>query len=488
MTDNFSTVKLNGCDYVIADDLKLANPELFIGCRSSRNLVKRKRPTGEDFIPAGKYLFASLRKRNWVQSTAEESTRAKLLLDSAWVNQLSEAQSDEQVTVTAASTATTEYELAPPILHLTDAEKFKDEAGNVIEIETRGERMENGIFFLVKDVSLKLIGKADAVEKIISDPTSAYVRGLAEDYVTLRSETRIPGCRQRGVRPTMFLTYKGLIRVLNVSQSPTARSFRSWAAKILQTVQMGDDEDRAELASRVIGVDVKTVQNVLNKCPAATSTVYLVSLGTVGSLRSALDITNTNVADDDIVAKFGRSADFSDRLRKHKTDYGAIQGVQLGVMKFIMVDPAQLSECETEIKSHFIGKGWALETTGTETLRSGESRQSTRQEVVIIPKALLKQVEKLYDSLQKLFGGQFHDIVQKYEDLKKRSEERLEHEKYKLESTTALYEHKLQSTETIARKDKEHLLEKCAFLEEVNKLRVCTLEQRISMLTMNNHV
>jgi hypothetical protein len=246
---------------------------------------------------------------------------------------------------------------------------------------------------------------------------------------------------------------------------------------------MGDEEDRAELVSRVIGIDVKTVQSVLNKCSAPTSTVYLVSLGTVGTLRQALDITNGSVSDDDIVAKFGRSVDFSDRLRNHRKDYGAIQGVQLGVMKYIMVDPAQLSECETEIKSHFIGKGWMLETSGAETLRSGESRQNTRNEVVIIPKASLKQVEKLYESLQKLYGGQFHDIVQKLEEQKARYEERLHHEEYKLETTTALLEHKLESTETMARREKEHFLEKYALLEEVGKLRVCTLEQRISILT-----
>lgn len=54
-------------------------------------------------------------------------------------------------------------------MHLTDAEKSKDEAGNVIEFETRGERVVHGIFFLVKDVSLKLIGHADAVRKIVLD-------------------------------------------------------------------------------------------------------------------------------------------------------------------------------------------------------------------------------------------------------------------------------------------------------------------------------
>lgn len=32
-------------------------------------------------------------------------------------------------------------ERAPNIIHLTDTEKFKDNSGNIIEIETRGERI-----------------------------------------------------------------------------------------------------------------------------------------------------------------------------------------------------------------------------------------------------------------------------------------------------------------------------------------------------------
>ncbi len=477
-------VNLNGGDYIIADDLRTTSPELFTGCRSSRNLLKRKRPNGEDFVPAGKYLFASLRKGCWVESTAEGSTRAKLFLERTWVTALSTAQPDEQVTV-AASSLDTVYELAPPILHLTDAEKFKDNAGNVKEIETRGERQENRIFFLIKDVSFKLFADSDYVRKLITGSQTSFERGFDKDYVTMRSAANNPVSGRAGpnIRPTMFLTYKGLVRVLNVSQSPTARSFRSWAAKILQTVQMGDEEDRLELASRVIGIDVKTVQSVLNKCPAATSTVYLVSLGDVGTLRQALDITNANVSDDDIVAKFGRSADFSERLRNHKKDYGAIQGVQLGVMKYLMVDPAQLAECETEIKHHFSGKGWVLETSGSETLRSGESRQNTRQEIVIIPRSSLKQVEKLYESLQKRYGGQFHEIVRKLEEQKVRYEERLQHQEYKLQSTKELLEHKLLSSEELRQNDREHLLEKCALIEEVGKLRICNLEQQLTMQT-----
>jgi len=41
----------------------------------------------------------------------------------------------------------------PELLILDDEEKFNDNEGNVVEIETRGERTAKGIYFLCKDVS-----------------------------------------------------------------------------------------------------------------------------------------------------------------------------------------------------------------------------------------------------------------------------------------------------------------------------------------------
>ena len=44
------------------------------------------------------------------------------------------------------------YLPAPPLLELEFDEKFHDDDGNVLEIETRGERDHDKIFFRVQDV------------------------------------------------------------------------------------------------------------------------------------------------------------------------------------------------------------------------------------------------------------------------------------------------------------------------------------------------
>lgn len=46
-----------------------------------------------------------------------------------------------------------EYPKAPDLLYLEDSEKFTDNDGNVVDIETRGVRTQTGIYFLAKDVS-----------------------------------------------------------------------------------------------------------------------------------------------------------------------------------------------------------------------------------------------------------------------------------------------------------------------------------------------
>ena len=43
---------------------------------------------------------------------------------------------------------------APPILDLEDEEKFHDNEGNAVEIETRGERTSKCVLFLTKDVAI----------------------------------------------------------------------------------------------------------------------------------------------------------------------------------------------------------------------------------------------------------------------------------------------------------------------------------------------
>ena len=62
--------------------------------------------------------------------------------------------------------------LVPPLLQLKDEEKFKDENGNLVEIETRGKKTFDGIFFSGKDVE-KMLNLTD-VSRLILNENSSY--------------------------------------------------------------------------------------------------------------------------------------------------------------------------------------------------------------------------------------------------------------------------------------------------------------------------
>ena len=355
-SNSLCPIILDDREYIVADELQNAHPHLFKGCKSSRNLLKRTRSDGEPIVREGEYAFGLCKEGTWSQGSPA-AKRAKLLLAKTWVDETTE----NMVTPTA------QYADAPPLLHLTDEEKLRDDDANVMEVETRGERRVNEVFFRVKDVGEKL-GMGEDLAATLLQPQSSYVRGADEDFVTFARPTtfnRSKGSRTVD-RPSMFLTYKGLVRVLNVSQSPVARRFCTWAARILQIAQMGTEAERTTLASDILGVDIKAVQQTLKKCPGQVSVVYLVALGTLGQLRTALGITNEGCEDDAFVAKWGRTDDFCRRLSDHQKDYGVIQGVRIGVLRYVMIDPVNLSDCETEVKHNFAFRNWIATTNGSE--------------------------------------------------------------------------------------------------------------------------
>ena len=78
----------------------------------------------------------------------------------------------------------TETEKVPELIILTDEEKFKDENGNMIEIETRGVKTFDGIFFYGKDVE-KMLNIID-ISTILTNENSSYEKNT--HYKKFRSE------------------------------------------------------------------------------------------------------------------------------------------------------------------------------------------------------------------------------------------------------------------------------------------------------------
>jgi len=60
----------------------------------------------------------------------------------------------------------------------------------------------------------------------------------------------------------LFLTFKGLIKLLYVSHSKNAEQFQDWANNILFTHQLGTQEETYILGASLLGVNHKTIKYV----------------------------------------------------------------------------------------------------------------------------------------------------------------------------------------------------------------------------------
>lgn len=213
---------------------------------------------------------------------------------------------------------------APPILDLEEHEKFRDDTGNIHEVEVRGVRDEDKIFFKASDIE-RLFEMENLVHDIIRKiQTTVYKHG--EDYVffliTQKGHGALSGLSEHRVKTT-FLTYNGLIKVIYRSNSGTAHKFRKWATGVIYTAHLGTEEQRDELALELTGINHNIVRQTFSACPVPLSCIYLFRIGEMKAMKqsnhelSHLDISGT----DHFMCKFGLSNDLSRRIYEQFVAY-----------------------------------------------------------------------------------------------------------------------------------------------------------------------
>jgi hypothetical protein len=241
----------------------------FPGCIRTRLIVDKKKLVEED------YLYAYIKKGEWIKSK-KSYCKAKLLLNAEWVEKNVpkfikmkkvkevevEENEDEDEDEVEEEVEEVEDELlyevmpAPDILELEENEQFKDKDGNLMDIEVRGERERKQCYFSVKDVS-KLFKITD-LRRILIVKSSNYCEKTHYKYFTIQKvktivKTSTKNSRINPNKKEIFLTYKGLLKVLFSSRTGNAEYFQDWAEDILFTVQLGDKNQKNELVSKVLG-------------------------------------------------------------------------------------------------------------------------------------------------------------------------------------------------------------------------------------------
>ena len=323
------------------DDLVTFDPSFFRGClRNKRDTIKKKS------IPEEHFVFVKVSNDGSMSESNSAYARAKVLLSHEWVvqNIPSITQPDPAPLV---QRPTKEYRRAPPLLELEEHEHFKDQQGQTVPVEVRGQRHEDKIYFKLGDVA-KLLDM-EHLDDVVTRERSAFTE---EDYQTFLLDHRQKvGGRVEGGRRSIFLTYNGFIRVIYTSRSGYAKQYRKWATKLLFTNHLGSQDQREHQAIKMIGVPATTVKEVFDLCSVEVPCVYLFAIGHIVILRHYTPELRQPQFQTGMLFKFGRTNNIYRRMTEHVRTYGTLKGGRVCLVLWCPISPDLVSRAETHLKN-----------------------------------------------------------------------------------------------------------------------------------------
>ncbi len=440
-----------------ANDLIRECPVWCKGIRNGREFVNEKN------VPAKYYVYARQDGDEWTITDGASRKCDKVLIRKLYLDRCDEYTNEINGVDVQDKDG---IAMAPDIICLEDNEKFTDDNGNVLEIETRGTRQSDGVYFKVKDVS-RGFGVDDLYVTLIKKHTQ-YVEH--NDYVYFICPVLDEvGRKQTRVQKELFLTYEGILRVLFISRSGNTRGFVKWAVDKLFTIQMGTAEQKRQLASKVLGVSAKALREVFKQSATSLPCVYMFILGSVKDLRKSMQI-DPKYTDDMLIAKYGCTGDLERRTAEHIKTYGSIKGVDLTIKHYSYIDPMYTMQAETDIRGFFNGIDARFEYQAS-------------NELVCLKPALLKMVADQYRLLSCSYQGHIKQMTQEVEAIK----HMLEIEQAKHMSTIKDIDIKTKENELIVQdlkhqlqmKDMVHMLE---IKEEQHKYAILVKELEIEKM------
>ena len=382
--------KIAGTEYYNSKDLMVYNPVFYYGCKSKpRTIIEKKK------IPVEEYIYANLKSKEWNISNAD-CKKAQLLISASWVDTHFFSKRETNVD----EVKEPEIKEAPEILLLEEEEKFRDTKGNVVEIETRGERNRKKIFFRVKDVMKAF--EMPSLDCTLRNEITEYKKDFHYNQFFIRvgqypilSET---------IKKELYLTYKGLLRVLFASNAGNAEKFQDWAEDKLFTIQMGNKEEKIELGAEILKIPPKTIKSVFSKYAKELPCIYLLKLGMVSQLRETFKI-DSSVSDEKCVYKYGFTKDFRRRIGEHESAYGKLPGVKIELTSFQMIDPQYTCKAEADIREECNAYEINLKTEG-------------HNELIIMNETQMTRLKKNYGRIGKEYEGHSAQLKEEIAKLK----------------------------------------------------------------------
>lgn len=401
----FKIDTINDKMYYNNKDLFEYDPEFYYGCKTKPRSIIQKRK-----IPETEFVYANLKMNEWKLSTVE-CKKAQLLLSKEWVDKyyfkinnkqdIKQINNEEQLQIIDEDNKqiiedTTFLETAPPILNLRDEEKFRDCDGTIIEIETRGDKDRNKIYFKVKDIMTGFM--MPNLNHTLIDKESGYKQNI--HYKNFKREIRVQkihsNITNKNFKTTLYLTYKGMLRALFVSRTGNAETFQDWAEEKLFTIQMGSKEDKEKLS-------YKLIKSTFDTHASNFPSIYLFKLGNVLSLRDTFGV-DINIPNDSNIYKFGCTDDLARRTGELGLKYNKLQNVDIQLSKFHIIDYKYRFDAENEIRELCKVFVKILKVEGF-------------NELIILNKDEYKYIEKYYKRIGMEYAGATTELQNKIRDL-----------------------------------------------------------------------
>ena len=403
-------IELGGKMFYNTEFVKQSCPAFFYGCaKTLRKIIEKKN------IKNDEYTYATFAPKTNKWSVSNDNVKsAKLLLEKTWVENNVPGFGNNDITL--------DLEMAPPILELKDEEKFKDDKGNIVEIETRGIKTFDGIYFYGKDVE-KMLNIND-ISSLLKHESSSYI--VYKHYKKFYRPSPVNhGYKdnESNNHERIYLTYFGLVKMLITTQNRIAESFQKWALQTLFTVQMGSQEEKTILASKLLGCDINSVKSFLHSGIQDYSVLYLLYIGKVKDLSSQLEGLQ-NKHPDDFVFKYGYTSDLSQRIQTHKRNFEKLKNTNLSLVSHIPIDEKYLSEAEVELKQTFQSFEYIIDNP-------------THKELVCFNENKLPLFKKLFKTICDKYAGNCKKLQDELE------KQQLQHD-YELKEQKRNYDYELK--------------------------------------------
>ena len=346
--------------------------------RGTRDLIRNKKINEPDYI----YLKKDYITKIWIKATGESAKFDKVFISKNYIDiNVVELNGDIDNGIS--------YKL-PNIINLDNDKCFRDDDGNILNIEIRGD--ENKLYFKVKDVSEKF--KIEGLKDMLLNNENLYNKDT--DYIYFKMDLH--------KKKELFLTFEGLLRLLVIMRN---KNVTKLMAQSIYSIQFGSATQKNVFASSIIKTDNNILEEMFNEKSNNLPYIYLFQLGTYDDLKDIMDINNDiNVLhNDSIICKLGyNNSNSNDMDIEYLTlYYNNIIGVDAKLQVHKYIDLINMEKVKCEIFS-FIS-----------TLKNNFDYNG--EKYVIIPKKNIDLIENIFSSIGDNNAGHTNVINKKIKEL-----------------------------------------------------------------------